>query len=178
MYGLNTRKEFVILDVETLGYLQREDKTVCLVRFDAVKVINGEVTEKIKIFGYKDKKKVQYTKTVEKKNKACEEEKALKTPISSALEQLYAFIGESPVVTWTNHSTIYDDFDADGESEVVFKSNERIFLADDLELKLEDFEGYIEDAFDVAEHLQTPCNRKTTEIVELIYKIMKKIDAN
>ena len=55
MYGLNTRKEFVILDVETLGYLQREDKTVCLVRFDAVKVINGEVAEKIKIFGYKDK---------------------------------------------------------------------------------------------------------------------------
>ena len=176
MYSLNTRKEFVILDVETLGYLQREDKTVCLVRFDAVKVINGEVAEKIKIFGYKDKKKVQYIKTVEKKNKACEEEKALKTPISSALEQLNVFIRELPVVTWTNHSTIFDDFDADGESEVVFNNNERFFLADDLELKLEDFEGYIEDAFDVAERLQIPCNRKTTEIVELIYKIMKKIE--
>lgn len=176
MYSLNTRKQFVILDVETLGYLQREDKTVCLVRFDAVKVINGEVAEKIKIFGYKDKKKVQYTKIVEKKNKACEEEKALKTPISSALAQLYVFIRELPVVTWTNCSTIFDDFDADGESEVVFNNNERFFLADDLELKLEDFEGNIEDAFDVAERLQIPCNRKTTEIVELIYKIMKKIE--
>ena len=90
---------------------------------------------------------------------------------------MYVFIRELPVVTWTNHSTIFDDFDADGESEVVFNNNERFFLADDLELKLEDFEGYIEDAFYVAEHLQTPCNRKTTEIVELIYKIMKKIDA-
>ncbi len=176
MFSVNRTEKFVILHVETLGYLQKESTTACLVRFDVMKVVNGEIEEKIKIFGHKDKKKIQYTNTVEKKNKAGEEENALKTSISSALEQLYVFIGESPVVSWTNCSTIFDDFDADGESEVVFKNNERVFLADDLELELEDFEGYIEDAFDVAERLKIPCNRKTTEEIELIYAILKRLE--
>ena len=176
MFSLKSIKNFVILHVETLGYLQEKNRTVCLVCFDALKVLNGEIAEKIKIFGHKNKQEVQYTKTVERKNKTGEEENALKNPITSALEQLYAFIGDNPVVCWTNYSTIFDDFDADGESEVVLKDNKRIFLANDLEFELEDFDGDVEDAFDLAECLQIPCNRKMTEEVQVIYAIMKKLE--
>ena len=36
-------REFVIIDVKPLGYIQQLEKTICLVRFDAIKIENAMV---------------------------------------------------------------------------------------------------------------------------------------
>ena len=181
-------REFVVIDVKSLGYIQQLEKTICLVRFDAIKIENDIIVDRIKVYGYKNKVKQEFKNCIKTRVNINEEEKALEIPIQKALNKVYDFVSDKTVVMWDNvmYDTVFDKTDDENvikqnyniiypTMQLYFKNNKQVFIQDEIEdcEQLEDFDGYLGLFEDVAEFLGVECNGR--DGVDIIYDIMKKL---
>ena len=181
-------REFVIIDVKPLGYIQQLEKTICLVRFDAMKIENDIIVDRIRVYGYKNKVKQEFKNCVKTRVNINEVEKALETPIQEALNKVYDFVSDKTVVMWDNvmYDTVFDKTDDENvikqnyniiypTMQLCFKNNKQVFIQDEIEYceQLEDFDGCLGLFEEVAEFLGVECNGR--DGVDIIYDIMKKL---